>query len=307
MKFIAVAAALVAFAFASASAQTSPSNTIVGNAIAIPELSTLVSIVASPGYEEVLKALNNPAANLTLFAPNNAAFAKLPAVPDYETLLAVLYYHVVPARVRSTDLGALQFPSSLMSNASLVNIGAGKAQVLEVIKANGAVDVVFGIPGSPTYTARVTTADIACSNGFIHIINLVLLPPATASATAIAAGLNNLAYALTVTGLLDTVDALTAITVFAPTDAAFDAIPGWRTLPIATLTNILLYHVVPAVAYSTSLVDGQVVPTLQGQTLRITTVGGVKVNGVDVVLANALIKNGVVHVIDEVLLPAKKF
>lgn len=307
MRFFAAVAAVAASAFAVVSAQVLPTNTIVGNAIAIPELSTLVSIVASPGYEEVLSALDNPAANLTLFAPNNAAFAKLPAVPDYETLIAVLYYHVVPARVRSSDLGALQFPSSLMANATLVNIGAGKAQVLEVIKTSGFVDVVFGIPGSPAYTARVVTADIACINGYIHIIDLVLLPPASASTTALAAGLNNLAYALTVTGLLETVDALTAITVFAPTDAAFDAIPGWRTLPISTLTNILLYHVVPVVAYSTDLVDGQVVPTLQGQTLRITTAGGVRVNGVDVVLANALIKNGVVHVVDEVLLPAKQW
>jgi len=307
MKLFATAFAVAVAAVAFVSAQVLPTNTIVGNAVAIPELSTLVSIVASPGYEDVLDALNDPAANLTLFAPNNAAFDTLPAVPDYETLIAVLYYHVVPARVRSVDLGTLQFPSSLMSNASLVNIGAGQAQVLEVIKANGNVDVVFGIPGSPAYTARVTTADIACVNGFIHIVNLVLLPPAEASVTAVAAGLNNLAYALTVTGLLDTVDALTAITVFAPTDAAFDAIPGWRTLPISTLTNILLYHVVPAVAYSTDLVDGQIVPTLQGQTLRITTDGGVRVNGVDVVLANALIKNGVVHVIDEVLLPSKKW
>ena len=167
------------------------------------------------------------------------------------------------------------------------------------------MQVVFGIPGSPTYTAAVTTADIACSNGYIHIVDLVLLPPDKASTTAIAAGLNNLAYALTVTGLLDTVDSLSSITVFAPTDAAFDAIPNWRQLPVADLTNILLYHVVPAVAYSVDLVDGQVVPTLQGQTIRISTVGGVRANDANVVVANALIKNGVVHVIDEVLLPAR--
>ena len=88
MKFTSVLKAAASLAHAAvASAQVLPTNTIVGNAIAIPELSTLVSIVASPGYEEVLNALNNPNANLTLFAPNNAAFAKLPAVPDYETLL----------------------------------------------------------------------------------------------------------------------------------------------------------------------------------------------------------------------------
>ena len=304
MKLFATLAALALTALTVA-AQLSPSNTIVGNALQIPELSSLVGIVASPGYEAVLEALNNPNANLTLFAPNNAAFARLPAVPDYETLIAVLYYHVIPARVRSVDLAPLQFPSSLMSNASLVNIGAGKAQVLEVIRSGNGVQVVFGIPGSPTYTAAVTTADIACSNGYIHIVDLVLLPPDKASTTAIAAGLNNLAYALTVTGLLDTVDSLSSITVFAPTDAAFDAIPNWRQLPVADLTNILLYHVVPAVAYSVDLVDGQVVPTLQGQTIRISTVGGVRANDANVVVANALIKNGVVHVIDEVLLPAR--
>jgi len=284
---------------------TRPSNTIVQNALLLPELSTLVSIVASPGYEAVLNALNDPRNNLTLFAPNNAAFAKLPAVPEYETLIAVLYYHVLGVRVPSSALASLQFPSTLMGNASLVNLGAGKTQVLEVTATARGVDVIFGIPGSVNFTARVTTADVQCSNGVIHIIDTVLIPPTTASATAITAGLTELAAALTKAGLVNTVDSLTGITIFAPTNEAFSKV-DWRALPISDLTNVLLYHVVPAVAYSTSLTNGMTVKTLQGGSVFIGVTGaGVTVNGASVILPNALIKNGVVHVVDSVLLPSR--
>jgi uncharacterized surface protein with fasciclin (FAS1) repeats len=284
---------------------TRPTNTIVQNALLLPELSTLVSIVASPGYEAVLNALNDPRNNLTLFAPNNAAFAKLPAVPEYETLIAVLYYHVLGVRVPSSALASLQFPSTLMGNASLVNLGPGKTQVLEVIASVRGVDVVFGIPGSVNFTARVTTADVQCSNGVIHIIDTVLIPPTTASSTALTAGLTELAAALTKAGLVSTVDSLTGITVFAPTNEAFARV-NWRALPVADLTNVLLYHVVPAVAYSTDLSNGLSVKTLQGASVTIGVTGaGVTVNGANVALPNVLIKNGVVHVIDSVLLPSR--
>jgi len=304
MKTVAIVLTLCALAGV-ALAQTNPRNTIVENAIAIPELSTLVSIVASPGYEAVLGALNDPSANLTLFAPNNNAFAKLPAVPEYSTLIAILYYHVLGDKVRSTSLAALQFPPTLMANATLVNLGMGKSQVLEVIRNTQGVTIIYGIPGSVSYTARVTVADVDCSNGIIHIIDSVLLIPDAPSVIATAAGLTELTAALAKAGLVEAVDSLPGITIFAPTNAAFNAV-GWRTLPVDVLSQVLLYHVVPdAVAYSNTLFNGLSVKTLQGGNIAIgVSAGGVTANGASVVLADVLVKNGVVHVIDEVLLPA---
>eukprot|EP00160_Parvularia_atlantis_P018419 Unigene680_Nuclearia_a/m.2133 Unigene680_Nuclearia_a/g.2133 ORF Unigene680_Nuclearia_a/g.2133 Unigene680_Nuclearia_a/m.2133 type:complete len:311 (+) Unigene680_Nuclearia_a:114-1046(+) len=300
--------ALVLLALAgAAAAQTNPRNTIVENALELPQLSTLVSIVASPGYENVLAALNDPRNNLTLFAPSNDAFAKLPAVPEYETLLAILYYHVLGVKVRSTSLTPLQFPPTLMANDTLVNLGDGVPQVLEVIRNNNGVQIVFGIPGSPSFTARVTQADIDCSNGIIHIVDLVLLIPPVPSVIATEAGLSELVAALSAAGLVEAVNSLPSITIFAPTNEAFQAV-GWRSLPIETLTQVLLYHVVPdAVAYSNTLTNGLVVKTLQGSTVRITlSGGGVQVNNANVALPDVLVSNGVVHVIDEVLIPTSQ-
>ena len=281
------------------------SKTLLQNAIATPTLSTLVGIVTSPGYEAVRAALDNPAATLTLFAPTNDAFAKLPAVPAPELLLQILYYHVIPAVVASGDLAALQFPGSLMSDPTYVNLGAGLPQVLEVAKNGATVTVVFGIPGNVNYTSTVVLADVTSVNGVAHAVDTVLLLPGLASDTATAAGLTHLVEALTIAGLADAVNTATGVTIFAPTNAAFDALGDWRNLPVETLVSVLTYHVVTATAYSTGLVDGQQLATLQGETVVVGVSGnGVTVNNASVVLANALVQNGVVHVINQVLVPA---
>ncbi|KAF2427807.1 Fasciclin-domain-containing protein [Tothia fuscella] len=135
-------------------------------------------------------------------------------------------------------------------------------------------------------------------------------PPAapalkSASATAQAAGLTSLVSALTTAGLAATVDGLKDVTIFAPTNAAFDAIASVaKGLSKDQLGNVLKYHVVPTTAFSKNLKDGQVVKTLQGGELKISVKGAkVTVNGANVVKADVAINGGVVHVIDAVLLP----
>lgn len=280
----------------------SPSNTIVQNAQAVPALSTLVSVLTSPGYEAVLQALNSPG-TFTVFAPNNDAFAKAGVDPsNVGVVLNILYYHVLGSVVPSSALGALQFPNSLLTNASFVNIGAGVGQVLEVTKNSNGVQITFGIPGVSNTTATVVIADVLCSNGIVHVIDTVIIPPAVPADVATAGGLTALVNAVVETGLAAFINGTPQLTIFAPTNEAFNAV---GPVPLPTLTQVLEYHVISgAVAYSTDLTDGQQVPTVLGPNVKISlTANGVYVNDAKVIVPNVLTQNGVVHVIDKVLLP----
>jgi transforming growth factor-beta-induced protein len=133
-------------------------------------------------------------------------------------------------------------------------------------------------------------------------------PPAlkSASATAQAAGLTSLVAALTSAGLAATVDSLKDVTIFAPTNAAFDAIASTtKGLSKEALGNVLKYHVVPTTAFSKDLKNGQTVKTLQGQELKVMIMGSkVMINNANVVKADVAIKGGVVHVIDRYVFPS---
>jgi len=273
-----------------------PSKTIVENAIATPALSTLVAVLTTKGYEPVLKALSDPKGTFTVFAPNNEAFkeAKLD-VSEVEAVTATLLYHTLGAEVKSTDLKPLQFVPSLSTDPKYVYRN-GSGQTLEVSK-QGTVVRVNGI--------RVVLADVICSNGIVHIIDHVIRLPEKTSATATRAHLTTLVEAVVKAGLVSAVDTTPGITIFAPTDAAF-ARAGIdpKKVDKATLTKVLTYHVVPAVAFSTELKDGEKVPTLEGDSLTLhIREGRVIVNNANVEYPNVLVANGVVHVIDHVLIP----
>jgi uncharacterized surface protein with fasciclin (FAS1) repeats len=285
-----------------ATALADPSKTIVGNAQATPSLSTLVKVLTSPGYEPILKALNSPG-NFTVFAPNDDAFAAAKIDPrDVDVVSQVLLYHVLPVVVKSTDLSALQFPGTLMTDKRFVLLG-GKAQVLDVKKDSSGVSINFGIPGVANVTARVLTADVLCSNGVVHIVDRVLFFPEPTSRTAQAAGLTELIAALQKAGLVNVVDTTESLTIFAPTNAALKA-AGWDKLDIPTLQAVLSYHVVRAVAFSTVLKDGEQLRTLEGHVVDVkVNAQGVQINDANVAVANVIIRNGAVHVIDKVLIP----
>lgn len=296
MKFLSLFFLYISAAFAD------PSKTIVGNAQATPSLSTLVRVLTSPGYESLLQALNSPG-TYTVFAPNNNAFTAAGINPaNVDLVTQVLLYHVLPKVVRSTDLSAVQFPNTSLADSRYVLLG-GKVQVLDVKKDSNGVTINFGIPGVANVTARVLTADVVSSNGVVHIIDRVLMFPDTASRTAQAAGLTELASALQKAGLVNTIDTTPSLTIFAPSNAAMIA-AGWSNLDIPTLTSVLQYHVVPSVAYSTDLKNGAQIKTLQGKAVTVHLSGnGVQINDANVAVADALIRNGVVHVIDKVLMP----
>jgi len=273
-----------------------PTKTIVENAIATPSLSTLVTVLTTTGYEPVLNALSDPTGTFTVFAPNDDAFAEAKLdVAEVEAITATLLYHTLGEEVRSTDLQPLQFVTSLSTDPTYVYRN-GSGQSLEVSK-QGTVVRVNGI--------QVVLADVICSNGIVHIIDHVIRLPEITSATATTASLTTLVEAVVKAGLVSAVDTTPGVTIFAPTDAAF-ARAGIdpQNVDEATLIEVLTYHVVPAVAFSTDLTDGQIVPTLQGDSLTIGIVEGrVTINNAQVENPNVLVANGVVHVIDTVLMP----
>ena len=125
--------------------------------------------------------------------------------------------------------------------------------------------------------------------------------------TAVAAGnFKTLATALQAAGLVETLKGRGPFTVFAPTDAAFAKIPKAQLDALladkAKLTAVLTYHVVSGSVMSKDVKAGMV-KTVQGSSLTVSTTGGVKVDGANVTAVDIVADNGVIHVIDTVVLP----
>lgn len=241
---------------------------------------------------------------LTVFAPDNDAFAASGInSATINTLSAaqladILTYHVVAARVASSGVPVSDTVKSLQGK----NIYASK-------NANG----VF-VNGS-----KVKTADIDAANGVIHVISNVMIPPTqTIAEIAVAGGFDRLVTAVVHGGLLSAVSGPGKFTVFAPTNAAFAAAgfpddASITSAPSAAVAAIVLGHVLPSNVFASDLIAGSNAPTLQsGISLAIaTSPPSVKVNGSanpasNIVVpdgVNIVATNGVIHVIDRVILP----
>ena len=285
---------------------------IVETAVADGSFTTLVSAVEAAGLVDFLSG-EGP---FTVLAPNDDAFAALPEgtvealVEDAnnggDQLAKILQLHVVAAAVMSTDLTDGQVVST----------------------ANG--DLTVSISGdtvtfsNDNVTATVVAADVQASNGVIHVIDQVLLPVAEAPPaekniveTAVDDGnFETLVAAVEAAGLAEFLSGDGPFTVLAPNDAAFAALPEGTVEDLVEdannggdqLAKILKLHVVAAAVMSTDLTDGQVVTTANGD-LTVSISGDTVTfsNGnvtATVVTANIEASNGVIHVIDQVLLPA---
>jgi len=298
------ALALIAFA-ALAYAQRS----IVETAVATPQLSTLVSVLTLPAYAPVLNLLSGPGP-FTVFAPNNAAFAQANIDPNQVALVtAVLQYHVLSGRVLSTDLApGANIATTLLNNPAYVNLGNGVNARVNAVRSGNNVQLSWSVP-TGQFLANVVAANVICTNGVVHIIDRVMFFPDDVPTTARNGGLTTLVEAVVLANLANAVTNTAALTIFGPTNGAFAAV-NWRGLTPAQLVAVLTYHVVPAVVYSTQLSNGQRAPTLNGQQLVVNIVGSSvglsDTNGralATVALPNVLTKNGVVHVIDRVMVP----
>ena len=273
---------------------------IVEIAAGNPDFSSLVAAVTKA---DLAATLSGPGP-FTVFAPTNAAFTallgKLNTTLDALTkdaLTPILTYHVVSGKVLAADVVKL-------TKATTVNGSDVRVSVM------GSTVKVIGGGGSAT----VTMTDIQASNGVIHVIDAVLTPPG--DIPTVASGnpdFSSLVAALSRAKLVDALKADGPFTVFAPTNAAFTALlatnAAWKTLddiPLQTLTDVLKYHVVSgAKVYSEDVVKLTKTGTLlTGKEITINAASGVKLNGSTTVTAtDVLAKNGVIHVIDKVLLP----
>jgi transforming growth factor-beta-induced protein len=277
-----------------------------------PELSTLVEALTATGLVSAVSGKDK----ITVFAPTNEAFDALgnetlnclKAPVGLPTLSDVLKYHVVPEEAKAADL---------TNDESLATLD-GKQKLTVSLSDNGTV-TIKGLD-----SATVIQADIMATNGVVHEVDAVLLPenftkPECGSGTikATAAGnknLKTLVTALDAANLTDTFDGSTVYTVFAPTNEAFDKLGDAVACLLkpenkAALTEVLTYHVVQGYDLASDITDGLKVTTLEKEkltfkidntTVLIDTTSGSTAN---VTIPNVYATNGVVHVIDAVLLP----
>lgn len=155
-------------------------------------------------------------------------------------------------------------------------------------------------------TNRGTLQDLNFTGGVIHVIDKLLTIPESPSDTALAAGLVSLYGALNATSLVETVDSLRDVTIFAPSDTAFSEIGSiLANATTETISSVLTYHVVQgSVVYSSDITQNTTLETVNGESINISVVNGtVYVNSAKVVTPDVLVSNGVVHVIDGVLNP----
>jgi transforming growth factor-beta-induced protein len=274
-----------------------PTQDIVDIVVATADVSTLEAAVVEAGLVAALQG----AGPFTVFAPVNSAFDALgtdlvnallePANADL--LTDILTYHVVA--------GVAAQSGSLMNGQTVTTLQGQ--------------NLTIGVSGSTVTVgdATVTTADVEATNGVIHLIDQVLVPETDLVDTGVLNGFYTLVDLVRPAGLESTLRSANGgagFTVFAPTEAAFAALPAVPTGQ--DLVDVLTYHVVPAEVLSGSLSDGQVVTTVQGATFTVNingTSGAVSLTDgsgatVNVIATDVSATNGVVHVIDGVLLPS---
>jgi transforming growth factor-beta-induced protein len=261
------------------------------------------SLAASVIYAELMPVLTNPLASYTVFAPTDEAFEALAAwvgvsvadllteeVTPPEFLADVLAYHVLGAPVLAAELsnGAIVAPVSQTNTLKVTVKGSGEAFVNQ---------------------AQVTATDISCDNGVVHVLDGVLIPFETVVDVAIDNGFSTLTTAVITAELLPALsDPYSELTVFAPTNDAFDALAAALDTDLAgilalpNLSDVLLYHVVGGIVESSDLVNGPV-PTLNGSNINVDLTSGVMINTSNVTTPDVEADNGIVHIIDAVLLP----
>lgn len=271
-----------------------PVETVVDRAID-GGFSTLVTAVAKA---ELLPALTNPLATLTVFAPTNAAFDDLAdalgtdinGILALPTLGEVLKYHVLGSEVLAAAIinGQIVAPLSTVNTLKLTKTTTGNVFINQ---------------------AQVTTANVDADNGVVHVIDEVVLPVETVADKAIDGGLTTLVSAVVKAELLPALsNPYTELTVFAPTNAAFnDLATALNTdlngiLALPNLADVLLYHVTQGNVVSGDLTNGSV-EMLNGDDVTVDITNGVQINDANVTTANVEADNGVVHIIDAVLLP----
>ena len=279
---------------------------IVDTAVADGRFTTLVAAVGAAELVDTLKG-EGP---FTVFAPTDDAFAALPAgtidellkPENKQKLTDILLYHVVAGKVMAAEVTALASAATALGKDVAIKTDMGSVYIND---------------------SKVIITDIETSNGVIHVIDTVLLPPAedammeeknTIVDIAVADGrFTTLVAAVQAAGLAETLSGEGPFTVFAPTDDAFAALPAGTVESLLlpenkqALTDILLYHVASGKVMAADVVTLTSVPTLLGKDVTVTVKDGkVFLNDTaEVIITDIEASNGVIHVIDAVLIPPK--
>ena len=292
------------------------SRNVVQIAQGISDFGILVDAVVAAGLVDTLSG----AGPFTVFAPTNAAFAALldelkvtkeALLADKVLLTKVLTYHVLPGRVLASDIkeGAQattvqgeMFTLSLMGGANITDARGRKANIV--------------------------ATNVQASNGVIHVIDKVILPKADALPPPVKLNIVQVAQSLpdfsilveavVAAGLADTLSGAGPFTVFAPNNAAFVALLGELKLTKdqlfankGLLTAVLTYHVLPRKVLAADIKEGAQATTVQGQLFTLGLLGGASITDAQgrkahIVATDVAASNGVIHVIDKVILPQTK-
>jgi transforming growth factor-beta-induced protein len=289
------AVALIVMLQGAAMAQDAAAKDIVTTAVEAGSFKTLAAALKAAGLVQTLQG-KGP---FTVFAPSDEAFAKLPKgtvdtllkPENKQQLIAVLTYHVVASKVLAADVVKLKAAPTVNGQRVDVNV-EGKNVMID--------------------QAHVVTTDIACSNGVIHVIDQVILPSSdNLAVTAEKAGtFKTLLAAAKAAGLVEVLSGDQPLTVFAPTDEAFAKLPGGTVETLlkpenkAKLAAILKFHVVSGRVFSNTVLSKKELKTVQGGLLTAAMKNGIAtINGATLVATDIDASNGVIHVIDSVLLP----
>ncbi|MDZ7938799.1 MAG: fasciclin domain-containing protein [Rhodoferax sp.] len=302
IKHIIASLSVVTFATACGGGTSDPD--VVQLAQSNPELSILVEAVDAAGLAGTLKQ----AGPYTVLAPTNTAFASLLSelgvtkaqlLADKALLTSVLTYHVLPGTVRRADIPMGKAVTTLQGG------------IFKVDAAGTALRITDG----RNRTANITTTDLHASNGVVHVVDKVILP-ANKNIVQTAQSLADfsiLVEAVVAADLQSTLSGTGPFTVFAPTNAAFAALLAELGISKeallankALLTKVLTYHVVPGRVLKANVPVGTPITTVQGETFSISAalaINDQRGRSANIVATDVLTSNGVIHVVDKVILP----
>ena len=270
-----------------------PPATIVDVAAADGRFKTLVTALKAAN---LVKTLSGPGP-FTVFAPTDAAFAKLPAgtvatllMPEnLDKLQEILTYHVVAGKVMAAGVVNLSFASTVAGLSVSVRVENGKVFIND---------------------AQVTITDIVASNGVIHVIDTVLLPPTIYNLLGASKKFDTLVGAVNAANLDGVLSGTDYFTVFAPTDAAFTKLTAGTVANllkpenVSQLRDILMYHVVGGKVMTADVSSAATL--FKGKNVSIRIENGsvfIVINNAQVTITDIVCSNGVIHVIDTVLFP----
>ncbi|HSC78973.1 MAG TPA: fasciclin domain-containing protein [Chitinolyticbacter sp.] len=290
-----------------------PSTSVTpGNLAEVAQSNGFTALTAAATKAGLVSTLTNANASLTVFAPTNAAFntlatqlgfadatALVNALPASD-LASILSYHVLPSRRSAADIAA---GGSTQATAYTY---AGAPATLAVNTSGG-----VALTDAVLTSARVTTADVPASNGVVHAIDKVLVPPGVLNIVQMAQAnpaFSTLVGAVVTANLQGTLSGAGPFTVFAPTNDAFSAISSTVAgLTTQQLTTVLTYHVLGSQVLAAQVPFGTPVTTLSGQNITVNasplSITDTTTTPAPIVATDVRASNGVIHVISKVLIP----